>query len=86
MTIVAPARRIRARFVVPVLLLLLVALTISAVALAAPAKSHGLLTTTSLRQNSYPTKDLPPSHDNDAGRARAPDATPDNDTDAWQRG
>ncbi len=28
---------------------------------------------------------LPPSRDNDAGRARASDATPDNDVDAIQR-
>lgn len=28
---------------------------------------------------------LPPSHDNDAGRARIPDATPDADLDAGRR-
>jgi len=28
---------------------------------------------------------LPPSHDNDAGRARIADATPDNDNDAGHR-
>ncbi len=34
----------------------------------------------------YHVKNLPPSRDNDAGRARSLDVTPDNDTDAWQRG
>jgi predicted small secreted protein len=34
---------------------------------------------------SGPTTTLPPSHDNDAGRARAPDTTPDADSDAYQR-
>jgi len=28
---------------------------------------------------------LPPSHDNDVGKARIPDVTPDNDVDANQR-
>jgi hypothetical protein len=43
------------------------------------------LTTVTIGPLSYPTKNLPPSHDNDAGRARSLDSTPDNDTDAWQR-
>ena len=57
--------------------------------LTSPAKVNGFTTTTIplLRATStYPNKNLPPSHDNDAGRARALDSTPDNDTDAWQRG
>lgn len=52
----------------------------------APAKNHLTTVTTSITAASYPTKDLPPSRDNDAGRARSIDITPDNDTDAWQRG
>lgn len=52
---------------------------------ASPA-SKGLTTTTSPSQTSYATKHLPPSRDNDAGKARMLDVTPDNDTDAWQRG
>ena len=49
--------------------------------------SNGLTTTTSSGATApYPSKNLPPSRDNDAGRARSLDATPDNDTDAWQRG
>lgn len=43
------------------------------------------LTTVTIGALTYPTKNLPPSHDNDAGRARSLDSTPDNDTDAWQR-
>ena len=57
--------------------------------LTSPDKANGLtLTTTPLLTitSPYPMKNLPPSHDNDAGRARALDSTPDNDTDAWQRG
>jgi hypothetical protein len=50
-------------------------------------KSNGLTTTTlSSATSRYANKNLPPSRDNDAGRARAIDSTPDNDTDAWQRG
>ena len=41
---------------------------------------------TSIGAVTFSTKNLPPSRDNDAGRARSIDATPDNDTDAWQRG
>jgi hypothetical protein len=55
--------------------------------LGATHKSNGLTTTTlSSATSRYPNKNLPPSRDNDAGRARAIDSTPDNDTDAWQRG
>lgn len=88
MTAVRSTRRARSRVIVPlVLIVFLGALAVSALVIGNPAKSRGLLTTTSLRAGSYhPSKDLPPSHDNDAGRARAPDATPDADTDAWQRG
>jgi hypothetical protein len=50
-------------------------------------KSNGLTTTTlSSATSRYPNKNLPSSRDNDAGRARGLDSTPDNDTDAWQRG
>lgn len=52
----------------------------------APRSSDLTTVTTTLRATAYPSKDLPPSRDNDAGRARALDSTPDNDTDAWQRG
>ncbi len=48
--------------------------------------NHLTTVTTSIGVSVYPTKDLPPSRDNDAGRARSLDVTPDNDTDAWQRG
>ena len=55
--------------------------------ISSPHKSNGLTTTTlSSATSPYPNKNLPPSRDNDAGRARALDSTPDNDTDAWQRG
>jgi outer membrane PBP1 activator LpoA protein len=48
--------------------------------------STGLTTTTSSKHASYVAKHLPQSRDNDAGKARMLDVTPDNDTDAWQRG
>ena len=51
-----------------------------------PRTNHLTTVTTSINSVTYPTKNLPPSRDNDAGRARSIDATPDNDTDAWQRG
>ena len=55
--------------------------------LHSPPQTHGLTTTTSSGATPiFPNKKLPPSRDNDAGRARAIDSTPDNDTDAWQRG
>jgi len=44
------------------------------------APSSGLTTTTGI-----PGTTLPPSHDNDAGRGRIPDVTPDADEDANQR-
>lgn len=62
----------------------IVALSLS---LGSPHKSNGLTTTTlSSATTPYPSKNLPPSRDNDAGRGRELDSTPDNDTDAWQRG
>ena len=49
-----------------------------------PHGSNGFTTTT--LTSPYGRQNLPPSRDNDAGRARSLDLTPDNDTDAWQRG
>lgn len=44
------------------------------------AASTPLVTTTTRLDG--PTTTLPPSHDNDAGRSRIPDSTPDADNDA----
>lgn len=41
----------------------------------------GLLSTVTTRAGA-PLTTLPPSHDNDAGRSRIPDATPDADNDS----
>ena len=79
-------RHLRARVAVPIVLVIfLVVIVTSAISLRGPVKLHGL-STTSITQVQFPSKNLPPSRDNDAGRARALDSTPDNDTDAWQRG
>lgn len=70
--------------VVIVILITTIALAMSVS--GSPPKNHLTTVTTSIGAAAYPTKDLPPSRDNDAGRARSLDITPDNDTDAWQRG
>jgi hypothetical protein len=64
----------------------LVAISLVAATMNSSRPSGGLTTTTVSPRTTYPTKNLPPSRDNDAGRARSIDVTPDNDTDAWQRG
>ena len=81
------SRRVSARMVVPVLLVVFLAtITVTALSMKTTPPHNGLTTTTTTSGSAYyPTKNLPPSHDNDAGRARALDATPDADTDAWQR-
>jgi cytoskeletal protein RodZ len=69
-----------------VVIILATAIALAVSVSGSPRKNNLTTVTTSISTVSYPSKDLPPSRDNDAGRARAPDATPDNDTDAWQRG
>jgi len=69
-----------------VLVILATAMGLAMSVSGSSSNNHLTTVTTSISTVLYPTKDLPPSHDNDAGRARSLDATPDNDTDAWQRG
>lgn len=58
-------------------LLLVLNTTGSSKPCVSPAKALSLNVTAAAK-----IKRLPPSHDNDAGRARLPDATPDADYDA----
>ncbi|NNN09533.1 MAG: hypothetical protein HKL85_10130 [Acidimicrobiaceae bacterium] len=75
------------RVVAGALILFLGGMVALSFSLGTPHEAHGLTTTTVGSVTlQFPTKNLPPSHDNDAGRARSIDVTPDNDTDAWQRG
>ncbi|MDH2904267.1 MAG: hypothetical protein PXZ08_10020 [Actinomycetota bacterium] len=78
----------RARHVVAaVLIVFLGGVVALSMGLSTTHRTSGLTTTTvSNLITPYPSKNLPPSRDNDAGRARSIDSTPDNDTDAWQRG
>jgi hypothetical protein len=77
----------RARVLIALgLVFFLAAIALVGAHLGGSTPTGGLTTTTLSGRVAYPTKDLPPSRDNDAGRARSVDATPDNDTDAWQRG
>jgi hypothetical protein len=81
-------RRLSFRWTLAIVVIVILATSIGlAVSTSGSSHPNKLTTvTTTINATSYPTKNLPPSHDNDAGRARSPDSTPDNDTDAWQRG
>jgi len=81
-------RRLSFRWTLASVVVVILATSIAlAVATRGTTKPNRLTTvTTTINATSYPSKNLPASHDNDAGRARALDSTPDNDTDAWQRG
>lgn len=75
------------RVVVTALIVFLGGIVALALNLGSPQKPHGLTTNTlSSATSKFSTRNLPPSRDNDAGIARSLDSTPDNDTDAWQRG
>ena len=81
-------RRVSYRMAIAGVVIVILATTI-ALAMSvsgSPHENHLTTVTTSIGAAAYPNKDLPPSRDNDAGRARSLDITPDNDTDAWQRG
>lgn len=69
--------------VVLVLAVALIAITVVASSKAPATKK--CITAAQAMTLSPATRALPPSHDNDAGRARIPDATPDADNDAGQR-
>jgi len=81
-------RRLSFRWTLAIVVVAIMATAIGfAVATSGAARTNKLTTvTTTVAASSYPTRNLPPSRDNDAGRARSLDSTPDNDTDAWQRG